>query len=120
MVMAPPVKLTSPAIEFDEAAGAPAVRFEVFPAPPTVRPESPTRDTSELGNEIASAKLSPANGRIVNVPEVFILSGHEELWLVKRLPTKRMSPLANPDGVAPMFVAPLLMRLNQAPLFPVR
>ena len=118
--MAPPVKLTSPAIEFDEAAGAAAVRFAVFPTPPTVSPESPSRETSDRGNKMAASKLSPARGRIVNVPEVFILSGNEVLWLVKRLPTKRMSPLADPDGVAPMFVEPVAWRLNHAPRFPLK
>lgn len=79
MVIAPPVKPTSPAIEFDEAAGAAAVMPAVFPAPPTVSPERPNKLTSDLGNKMVSAKLCPLSGRMVNVPEVFILSAHEVL-----------------------------------------
>ena len=92
----------------------------MFPAPPTVKPDKPTRDISDLGKSNSSVKLSLANGRIVSFPDVFIPRCQEVEWLLNRLPSNVISPVAVPDVVAPKYVAPELKELMLTPLLPLR
>jgi hypothetical protein len=104
LAMMPPRNETFPEIEFEATAGAAISILAVLLSPPTAKPDSKSNEISDLGNSIVSAKLCPLTGLTVSVPLVLNLSGSPVLWLTNRFPTNRMSPVAEPEDVAPMLV----------------
>jgi hypothetical protein len=71
------MKFTLPGIELvDPPFGTAAVRVCVFPDAPTLSPDMPTREISDLGKRISSLKLSPFRGFKVKFPVVLSLTSN--------------------------------------------